>query len=268
MALMPFLQTPHDQNYSDSRVATTVTLVIYPETNPRNPPSTAHADHFVLENGSGNSPQCRQERIEFPSSGNGKNLAESVNAAHWLGNSGYPLHGAERGPYCAIKSNQRRRCLAARRVSRPFVIPFSLGILRAKQAEQGGGNDIKIVTTQKASEPPKMNDNCCHGLAFMVLPSLPFFRIIVFFSLIRFHRPTAEGNNGRILLQDIEWNKRRTVIPYARISVKGEAILRLALTEYGLFFVYLSRATPTWSSSSRFANAANVWRKGNESASR
>ncbi|KYN01354.1 hypothetical protein ALC62_07973 [Cyphomyrmex costatus] len=153
--MMPFLQTAHDQNYSDSRVATTVTLVIYPETNPRDPPSTA------------------------PSSGNGKNLAESVNAAHWLGNSGYPLHGAERGPYCAIKSNQRRRCLAARRVSRPFV-----------------------------------------------LPSLPFFRMIVFFSftLIRFNRPTAEGNNGRILLQDIEWNKRRTVVPYARIFAKGEAV--------------------------------------------
>lgn len=33
-------------------------------------------------------------------SGSGKNLAESVNAAHWLGNSGYPLHEAERGPYC------------------------------------------------------------------------------------------------------------------------------------------------------------------------
>ncbi|KYN39811.1 hypothetical protein ALC56_05798 [Trachymyrmex septentrionalis] len=182
MALMPFLQTPHDQNYSDSRVATTVTLVIYPETNPRNPPSTA------------------------PSSGNGKNLAESVNAAHWLGNSGYPLHGAERGPYCAIKSNQHRRYLAARRVSRPF----SLGILRTKQAERGGGN---VGKRDEASEPPKTNDNCCHGLAFMVLPSLPFFRIIVFFSftLIRFNRPTAEGNNGRILLQDIEWNKRRTL---------------------------------------------------------
>ena len=69
----------------------------------------------------------------------------------------------------------------------------------------------------------------------MVLPSLPFFRIIVFFSLIRFHRPTAEGNNGRILLQDIEWNKRRTVIPYARISVKGEAVLpssSMRLAEY------------------------------------
>ncbi|TGZ49831.1 Uncharacterized protein DBV15_06204 [Temnothorax longispinosus] len=80
---------------------------------PRGPPSTAtsHADHFV---------PTRAHRI--PSSGNGKNLAESVNAAHWFGNSGYPWHGAERGPYCAIKSNQRRRCLAARRVSRPFVV--------------------------------------------------------------------------------------------------------------------------------------------------
>ncbi|KYM77693.1 hypothetical protein ALC53_11703 [Atta colombica] len=93
----------------------------------------------------------RAHRI--PSSGNGKNLTESVNAAHWLGNSGYPLHRAERGPYCAIKSNQRRRCLAARRVSRPFVIPFSLGILRAKQAEQGGGT-IKITSSSSLLSSP------------------------------------------------------------------------------------------------------------------
>lgn len=37
----------------------------------------------------------RTERI--PTSGNRKNLVKS---AHWLGNSGYPLHEAERGPYC------------------------------------------------------------------------------------------------------------------------------------------------------------------------
>ncbi|EZA56640.1 hypothetical protein X777_02244, partial [Ooceraea biroi] len=35
----------------------------------------------------------------------------------------------ERAPYCAIKSNQRRRCLAARRVSRPFVDRPSFGII-------------------------------------------------------------------------------------------------------------------------------------------
>ncbi|KYN23039.1 hypothetical protein ALC57_04823 [Trachymyrmex cornetzi] len=165
----------------------------------------AHADHFVLENDSGNSPliRCRQERIE----------------------------------------------------------PFSLGILRAKQAEQGGGNVGKREV----------------GRIKITLPSLPFFRIIVFFSftLIRFNRPTAEGNNGRILLQDIEWNKRRTV-PYARISAKGEAVppsssMRLAgyrERDHELESIKLSLATPTWSSSSRFANAANVWRKGDESASR
>jgi len=48
-------------------------------------------DHYYLA--------ARARRI--PTSGNGKNPAESVNAAHWLGNSGYPWHGrAERAPYC------------------------------------------------------------------------------------------------------------------------------------------------------------------------
>jgi len=42
------------------------------------------------------------------------------------------------------------------------------------------------------------------------------------FTLIRFNQPTAEGNNGHILLQDIEWNKKRTAVPYARIFAKGE----------------------------------------------
>ncbi|KYQ49839.1 hypothetical protein ALC60_11014 [Trachymyrmex zeteki] len=95
--------------------------------------------------------------------------------------------GAHADHFVLENDNNSPQCRQKR-----IEFPFSLGILQAKQAEQGRGN---VGKRDEASEPPKTNDNCCHGLAFM-------------------------------------------------------------------------RATPTWSSSSRFANTANIWRKGNESASR
>lgn len=62
---------------------------------------------------------------------------------------------------------------------------------------------IKIISFWAT---PRTNENCCYNLASMVYPLYPSSELLY---SSRYNRPTAEENNGRILLQDIEWKKRR-----------------------------------------------------------
>lgn len=86
----------------------------------------------------------------------------------------------------------------------------------------------------------KTDDNCCHGR--FTLSLYPSSSGLLYSSCPRWYVPTyrstAEGNNGRILLQDVEWKKRRiglTLESLLRERQRLPPLLRASLaTDHGL----------------------------------